>query len=862
MSWFGRLATTLHPGRLDSELDRELQFHIERRTDELIARGKTPEEARREAAQLFGNRTSFKESARDRDVLVWLETTLQDVRFASRTLRRNPGFAAAAILSLAFGIGANTALFSLLDALLWKMQPVAQPGQLVRIHEGEIDAFTYRPFDLMRKRSKLLSGAIAMSKYYRDQPIEEHFETVSVAIQTVSGEYFDVLGLSPWHGRFFHANDAGEGDGAIAILSEQYWRTHYAGNPSALGKHFHRVDRDYTIAGIAPPGFSGMMIDSPVDIWIPIEQTPLSSWMQGRGLEVMGRLQAGVTRTQAAAEATALVGRTINMDPGGNGISFLRGRFSRPLVVLECVVGMVLLIACANLANLLLASAASRSREIAVRQAIGAGRARLVRQLLTESLLVSAVGAFFAILVAQWLSRALLRFLPPDAAPALANLSFRLDAYVLRFTAALALLTCLLFGLAPAFRATRASLIPGLKEAAGGGRAPGRWTSQGLVVCEVALCTLLLMATGLFVRSLRHLRNLDTGYVAEHLLVADIRVPRQYPARQLLQRVAALREQVAALPGVRAASFSGIRQLSGFAITGRVAAEGHVPQPNEDTDAYEQHISPGFFAAMGTALLQGRDFTDRDTAGAPPVAIVNEAFARQFFPGQNVLGRHFGLDGQSSIGAYEIVGIAKDTRWTDLRRKPPAMYYRPSWQIGTGVDSLAIRATGDLNSVAAGVERIAHEIDPRLTLKDMVPFTEMEDRTLVIERMVAQVSAAFAVLAVIVACVGLYGVLAYGVARRTREIGVRMALGASRRGVQWMVIRESLALLVLGFALGVPAALALTRLIASMLYGLTPADPISIAASLFMMVAVSMAAAFVPARRAARVDPMTALRYE
>ena len=862
MSWIGKLIATFRPKRLDEELDWELQFHLEQRADELIAQGMKPEEAHRQAARLFGNRTAIQESARDRDVLVWLETTLHDLRFAARTLRRNPGFAAAAVLSLALGIGANTGLFSLLDALLLKLLPVAEPRQLVQMREGESDAFRYPLFDVVRTRSKLLSGASAMARYYRELEIEERGEIASVALQTVSVEYFDLLGVSPWRGRFFHRTDAESQDEPIAVISEAYWRRHYGGHLSALGAHFRANGFDFTIAGIAPPDFQGMLIDTPADIWIPFDRATAAYYAQFRGIEVIGRLRPGATQAQAAAEASSLLGRRVQMVPAGNGISFLRARFSRPLVVLECVVGLVLLIACANLANLMLAGAASRQREISVRQAIGAGRARLVRQLLTESLLVSAIGGALAILVAQWLSRAILRFLPPDAAPAVQNLSFHPDPRVLGLTASLALLTCLLFGLAPAIRATRPSLTPGLKETSGGGRSAGRWSGRALVVCEVALCTILLIGAGLFVRSLRHLRDLDSGFVAEHVLVANVSAPRQYPQAQVRQRAETLREQAAALPGVRAAGLSHIRPLSGFNISGKVEAEGHVPKPQEETDTYDLSISPEFFAAMGTPLLEGRDFSDHDHAGTRKVAIVNESFARQFFPGQDPVGRHFGIEGPSSAGAIEIVGLVKDTRWIDLRRKPPAMYYRPSRQSGIWGECLAVRTTADLSTVAAALERIVHDIDPRLTLKDVVPFTEMEDRTLVIERLVAQVSAAFGVLALVVACVGLYGVLAYGVARRTREIGVRMALGASRGGVQWMVLRESLVLLGLGFALGVPAALAATRLVASMLFGLRPADPVTMAAALTVMAAVSLAAAWVPARRAARVDPMVALRYE
>ncbi len=498
---------------------------------------------------------------------------------------------------------------------------------------------------------------------------------------------------------------------------------------------------------------------------------------------------------------------------------------------------LVLLIACSNLANLMLASAASRQSEIALRQAIGAGRGRLVRQLMTESFLLSLLGTILALVVAQWLSVAMLGFLPPEAAPSLVNLRFHLSAPILEFTAAISLFTCLLFGLAPALRATGPSLATDLKQG-------GNWMSRGLIVGEMAMCTLLLIGAGLFVQSLRNLRALPTGYSgAGSIVVADVEAPRSYSAAQVKIRIDALRHQASTLPGVLAAGATHIRPLSGFSINGYLA----------DVDAYAQDVTPGFLAAMGTRLLAGRDFTDHDDAATPQVAIVNEAFLRQYLPGQPPLGKHFGI---------EIVGVVQDTRWLNLRDQPPAMYYRPCAQWVGAAHTLVVRTSGNFAAAAAALARAARDIDPRLALKDVIPFSEMEDRKLVTERMVAQGAAAFGGLALLVACVGLYGMLAYGVARRTREIGVRIALGASQMGVQWMVVRESLVLLALGFVIGVPAALGLTRYAGSMLFGITPHDPMPVVIAFGILVLVALAASWIPARRAASVDPLTALRYE
>ncbi|HEV2447397.1 MAG TPA: FtsX-like permease family protein, partial [Candidatus Sulfopaludibacter sp.] len=583
---------------------------------------------------------------------------------------------------------------------------------------------------------------------------------------------------------------------------------------------------------------------APADIWVPLEQAmPPGSpmWTRGRWLQLLARLGPGVTHAQAEAEATALTGRKITLQQGGTGFSRLRERFSRPVIVLECVVALVLLIACANLANLTLAGAASRHSEFALRKAIGAGRGRLVRQLLTENLLVSALGAMLALAVAGWMSAAMLRFLPPEAAPALANLRFHLNGPVLAFTASVSLATCLLLGLAPAIRATSHSLAAGMKR-------EGNWANRGLIVAEVAMCTLLLIGAALFVESLRNLRALPTGYSdVEHIVTADVEMPRTYSAADRRQRMEDLRQRAAALPGVQVAATSHIRPLSGFSISDGIPINGEI----QNIDV--QHVSPGFLAAMGTPLITGRDFSERDDTRAPQVAIVNESFVRQFLADGNPLGAHFGL---------EIVGVVRDTRWINLKDKPPAMYYRPLAQWDGTAMTLVVRATGDFATVSAGLGRAAHDVDPKIALRDVVPFREMEDRILVIERMLAQGATAFGALALLVACIGLYGVLAYGVARRTREIGVRMALGASRGGVQWMVLRESLALLAVGFAIGVPAALALTRYSAAMLFGITAHDPRAMVSALGILLAVALAAAAIPARRAASVDPLTALRYE
>jgi predicted permease len=523
---------------------------------------------------------------------------------------------------------------------------------------------------------------------------------------------------------------------------------------------------------------------------------------------------------------------------------------------------MVLLIACANLANLMLARAASRDREMAVRQAVGASRGRLVRQLLTESLLLSAVGGALALVVAQWLSAAVLGFFPADSSAALPNLAFHSSARVIGACATISLATCLLFGLAPAVRATRPSAVAALRIRAETGGGERRWTSRALVVCEVSLCVFLLIGAGLFVRSLRNLLTVDAGFAAKQVVVADVEFPREYEQATRTQLLEELSQRAAMLPDVRVAGYSQIGQMSGFGIEYPVHVRAQSPLQGQAPSAFEQRVSPGFLAAMGTSLLSGRDFDARDGEGSPPVAIVNESFVRQFLSTGQPLGQRFGTDGPESSGNIEIVGVVVDSKWIDLRETRRPMYYRPFRQRPIAGATLVVRTTGRLEPVIGAISGIVHATDRRVALRNAAAFTDIVNRTLAIDRMVALASAVFGLLALLIVCAGLFGVLAYGVARRTREIGVRMALGATPSALQWMVLRESLLMLAAGLPIGVVAALVGTRFVASMLFGLTSADPATIAGASALLTVVSLAAAYVPARRATRVDPLTALRAE
>ena len=795
------------------------------------------------------------------------------MRYAGRLLRRRPVFSATAILTLMLGMGGTTAVFSLIDALLLRDLPVERPDDLVRLAERRSDgtsteAFTLATHDTLQRGSRTLSGVIASSLVGgRPSEIEADGARRSAFVQLVSDNYFDVLGVRPFRGRVFHQPAPGTPGEALAVVSEEYWRRQYHGDLAVLGSRFRRNAREFTIAGIAPPGFRGTEVDAPVDIWVPIDQVvPANSddRVRGRWMRVMGRLHPGVTSVDAGRESSTILGRPVQLQPGDIGYSTLRLRLYRPLLLVALVVALVLLMACANLANLMLAAVASRTREMAVRAAVGASRWRIVRQLITESLLLSIAGAVLGLGVAHWISRVLIAFLPPDQAIAAPNLRFTIDVRVVAFISSLSLATCVLSGVLPAIRATGRVSAMALKAGAGAGERTRSPLSRGLLVGQIVLCTALLVAAGMFLRTLQNLRGQDAGYREDRLLVADVGFPRDYPEARRDQLIEALRTRAQGLPGVEVAAFSHTGQLSGGAIEFGIGFPGRDRLAGGDASVIEQRISPGFLRAMGTSLTAGRDFGAADDERAPLVAIVNEAFAKRFLTGTNPVGARFYRHGGSRSGELmEVVGVVKDSKWINLRDESPAMYYRPYRQMGgTPVVRLVIRTSGDAAPVSRALLGMTQSVDRGIALSNVVPFREIVDRTLVIERLVAQVSAWFGALALLIAAVGLYGVLAFSVARRRREIGLRIAVGANPGTIERLFLKESLMLAAIGAALGVPLAIVITRFVSSMLYGLTPHDPASIGVALAAVALVTIAATWVPARSAARTDPLVVLREE
>jgi putative ABC transport system permease protein len=871
MSWIKRLSATIRSRRVDHDLDEEVRFHIERRTDELIAQGVAAEEARREAERRFGNRTLLKERARDRDVFVWLETAVQDIRYALRTLRRNPGFAATAILSLALGIGANTAIFSLIDALLLRWLPVRDPQQLVEVmtfqNGKRSDSFSYPVVRALADQKQIFSGLCGFSGTIFNTGPRDAVERTPGA--WVSGEYYETLGLRPAIGRLLRRDDDQPGAVPVAVITDEYWQRKFSRDPQAVGRAILVEGVPVIVAGVSPAGFSGANVGEIADITLPLAaNTQLFPEMTGRltagpeWLRILARPQPGVSMNQAkaglaviwpqlanvavtprmaAARRKALLTSTLDVIPGGTGWTTLRSQFRRPLLVLMALVGMVLLIACANVANLLLARAQARQREIAVRLAIGASPARLIRQLLTESLLLASFGAAVAVAFAWFASRLLVQLLSTWSNAIALDLTP--DWRVFAFAAALAIGTGILFGIVPALRAT--AVRPSFRT---------RFNSM-LVAAQVAVSFVMLIGAGLFVRTFENLDHVDPGFRHEGVLLVSGDVHRAVtPAGTAFYLD--LLQQIEGLPGVVSASLASNTPLSGGIWTDRVAIDN---QPPSGETAHINSVAPRFFETMRTPLVAGRDFTNRDDPSAPSVAIVNEAFVRRWFLDGHSIGRL--VSAGSSLADMQIVGVVKDAISQTLREPPPPAVYVPIFQRQTEFPTFVVYASGSLTRVASELRRQLQSDLPNTAI-EIHTLTSQVEAALVQERLMATLAGAFGALALILAAVGLYGLIAYTVARRTSELGIRIALGAGHGNVMWLVIEGALRLLGFGLLLGLPAAWAASRLVTTMLWGLNTNDPATIGAAVGLLTLAGLLAGWVPARRAARIDPMASLRCE
>jgi predicted permease len=824
-----------------------------------------------------------------------------EIRYALRSLARSPVFAAVAILSLALGIGANTAVFTLLDHVLLHSLPVRNPDELVQLKEvgnfygsnTGMNSLSYPMYEDLRGRNQVFSGILCRFQ----GPVSASFagRNERAMGELVSGTYFQVLGVRPALGRLFTPEeDRTRGGAPVAVLSYDHWMTRFAGDPAIIGKEILVSDNKLTVIGVAQAGFDGVERLFPTQIYVPMMMakqfsSPSMDDRRTRWVQVFARRKPGVSLIQAKASLEPIFHNVLEMEvqqkefartspytrqqflkmtldvlPGGGGENIAERFLKGPLWAMMAMVGLVLLIACANVANLMIARSMARQKEVAIRLALGASRGRLVRQLLVESTLLSLAGGLLGLLIAPPTMRLLVDIMPQMDPPLkfLVNPNLR----ALCFTIAVSVFTALVFGLAPALRATRPNLAPTLKDqagaVAGGGQAAWR---KLLVSAQVALSLLLLIGAGLFTRSLSNLQDLRPGFEVRNLLSFSLNPTLNgYQTERARLFYQQLTQELAALPGARSAALALVPPLSYDDWDSDFSVEGYAAKAGENMNSHENYVSPGFFATLKIPLEAGRDFTDRDRIGAPKVAVVNRKFALHYFGGRDPVGRHIG-DGTDpgTRTDIEIVGVVGDTKYETMREEIPRQVFFPYLQRGRSGNMTAYVRTDVASDQMFPVLRAAvRKLDANLPVSLMKTVERQKDDSLSVDRLAATLATAFGVLATLLAAIGLYGVMAFLVARRTREIGLRMALGAVTGNVIWLVVREVLLLAGIGVLVGLPVSLAVTRLLASLLYDVNPNDPANIALATLGIAAIAAVSGYLPARRATRVDPVTALRYE
>ncbi len=937
----------------EKELEKEIQHHLQMATEERGERGASLRDAHAGARREFGNVSLVKEVTRDAWGWRWLENLYEDLRYGIRTLGKNKGFATVAILTLALGIGANTAIFSLIDAALLRAIPVRDASQLVlvqwRAHKDPNNHSTSSYGDCEDVQQAGAAGGCSFSKpfYQEMQSQSEIFSSLAAFAagdqldlsgngeartveepEYVSGNYFETLGVQPAFGRLINKEDDKPTAPSVVVLSYNYWRSQFGSAPSAVGKKILLNKIPYTIIGVAEQRFDSLSPGNTLQIWIPLATLPqLSQQWDNREVDPMnwwlvfvGRLQPGTTRTKAQAAVNTIFHSemtngakpifkpeddpAISLTPLEQGLTGTRTDSSAPLYVLMLAVGIVLLIACANVAGLMLARATSRQKEMAVRFALGASHGRILRQLLTESLMLSLAGGALGILFASWCDASILTFLNSgeNGSPLF---SPGIDTRVLVFTAFVSILTGVLFGLAPALRGLRVELTPSLKEGAGGSsrtvRAGKAWLNagNGLVVAQVALSIVVLAGAGLLVRTLQNLKNLDPGFDTRNVLTFSLDPTLiGYKSTDSDSMYRELRTRLSAMHGVTSVSYSWLPLLSGGLWTSSFHQRGTPKDEEHATDMLP--VGPDFFETMGIPLLAGHEFGVVDFAtaqtiaaaqaaqraedaaklkpGAKPTvntakaadvpatpAIVNQAFVKKYFPNVNPVGQRFGEEdadpekGTKKSPGWEIVGVVADAKYNKLRRDVQPTTYVPN---SGGRVAFAMRTQTEPEKFAPQIRAIVNQIDSNLPVYDVRTESQQIDRQILKERLIAMLSGFFATLALLLACIGLYGLVSYEVTRRTREIGIRAALGAERREVLRLVLSQGMRLTLVGASVGIGLALVLTRYAKELLYGVKAADPVTYVAVTVLLVGVTLAACYVPARRATRVDPVVALRHE
>ena len=898
--------------RVERELDEELAGFLEAAAADKQRLGMTAEQARRAAMAEMGSRNAVKHQVWSSRWESGAEGLMQDVRIGVRALANSPGFTAVALLSLALGIGANTAIFTLLNAILLRPLPVPHPEQLYLFGEGKwvgsIDGMPNRSWQLFSDplfkefaaQTQSFAGVAAQSSIQMGSHISVGGgATEHVRIDLVSGSYFNVLQVPPVLGRVIAENDdRAAGASPVAVASYGWFQRHYQGNPTAIGQAVHIQGRDYTIIGVAQAGFRGIAPEQPTDLWIPLSmEKEISPGWNGladhdfQSLYLVGRIKPGVSLEQAGAATNVLFRQIVRSEYlGGNasprdleglakarvdltsaagGLPGLKLRFSGPLEILMGIVALVLLIACANIANMLLARGVARGRELAVRQALGATRLRIAVQLLTESFVLAAAGAGLGALLA-WRGLQLLLVLGSQG-PETMPLDLTPDGRVLGFTLMMTVLTAVLFGVAPALRATRLELTPALRDGRGASSASARGAlSRSLIVGQVALSILLLAAAGLFLRSLRNLTRQDLGFDTRNVMVFSLdeyaaNLPLDARLTQLQQQI---EQKVQALPDVQSASFSMFTFNQGE-WSSNMLMQGVVPNTLNSEDVLYNVIGNEFLETLGIPLVTGRNFNSQDNATSPHVAIVNETVARTFFPNGSAIGHRFCLCNPEAAKPefdVEIVGVVRDAKYVGMGERKHMAAYFPYTQHIQYFGNFSVKSSGAMSALVPAVRRAVAEVNPEIAVAQVEPLADEVQGSIATQRMIGWLSAFFAGLAVFLAAIGTYGLISYSVARRTNEIGIRVALGAQSRVLLWMVLRESLVLLATGLLIGVPLALGVAHELASVLksqlYHVSAMDPIAFVAAGVVVSAMTIAAAWIPARRAARVDPLTALRCE
>ena len=830
-------------------------------------------------------------------------TFLQDLRYALRMLRKNPAFTAVAVLTLALGIGANTAIFSLENAVMLKMLPVKNPGELVvvgdptevhsrRMGDPGVSVFSYPLYRDIRDGSSVFSGMLASGEAHRLRVTGDSIGEISgnTTGVLVSGNYFSVLGVNALYGRVITPDDdSGPGAHPVAVVSYGFWKNKLGENPNIVGQTLRINNYPFTLVGVAPPGFYGDTVGDAQDLWVPVtmQEQVISGrkWLEDYNaswLHVIARLKPGVTAENAAANLNLLLQQLVNgplkaklskddldnlkaarvpVTAGGGGFSDLRGDFQQPLLLLMVIVALVLLIACVNVANLLLARASSRRKEFAVRVAIGAAPGRIVRQLLTESILLAFAGGALGFLLARWGTDALLKLSGNK------DLEASPDLRVFIFTAAVCLLTGLLFGLIPALRSRRVAAALTLKSGSQNGSSANAGWNWGklLVTGQVAVSLLVLFVAGLLVHSLQNIRNVDLGYNREHLLmVSTDPLAAGYNNARIASFANQLAEQIGSLPGVRAVTSSKNGLFSGSESGNTIKVEGYTSKKEADLVAAFDEVAPNYFHGVGIPMLLGRDIGLQDTETSPRVAVINETMAKFYFGKANPIGRKFIVDDPGSKGPVEIVGVARDARDHKLKGTIDRRFYLPlSQALGQlpGVN-FVVSTVGNPVAVAEAERKQIKNLDANIPVNNIRSLNELTERAISDQILIARLSSVFASLALLLAAIGLYGILSYSVAGRTREIGVRMALGAQRGSVLKMILQEAGILVLVGVVIGIPSAILASRLFSSMLFGLKSTDPVSMLLVIAVLLAITLLASYIPARRATKVDPMIALRYE